>query len=203
MKTRDYVIATLLLFGCDSPKTPEVESAVKVDPAQEATLEVSRMYELIASYYKTEHADSGEMAFIGEGGKVQGLAPHRCSHPKDQPAGGDSGAVPPLTVTCSAGPDGKCVPTDNPSKPYEYDKAVWQDNAMFSALGFSQDKPHRFHYGIRTINEITGYGRCQFTAQAFGDLDGDSVFSTYERAGGADQSGVNSGTEFFIDKAGE
>jgi hypothetical protein len=69
--------------------------------------------------------------------------------------------------------------------------------------GFSQDAPHRFHYGIRTINDIRGYGSCQFTVQAFADLDNDSVFSTYEGYGAGDVTGVHSAIGLFIDKPSE
>jgi hypothetical protein len=191
VKIRSYAIAGLLsLLNCHAPAPsqadvqPAQEITAPVDPAQEAEAQLSRMFELMAIYYKAEHP---------------GPALHRCAHPSEQYAGGYSDVIPPLTINCSAGPEGKCVPIDKPSKPFEYDKTVWQTNPMFSALGFSQDGPHRFHYGVRTVNELTGHGSCQFTVQAFADLDNDSVFSTYEGYGAGDVTGVHSADGLFID----
>jgi hypothetical protein len=206
VKIRSYAIAGLLsLLNCQAPAPsqanvqPAPEITAPVDPAQEAEAQLSRMFELMAIYYKAEHPGPANLAFIGEDGQVLSVALHRCAHPSEQYAGGYSDVIPPLTINCSAGPDGKCVPTDKPSKPFEYDETVWQTNPMFSALGFSQDGPHRFHYGVRTINELTGHGRCQFTVQAFADLDNDSVFSTYEGYGAGDVTGVHSADGLFID----
>jgi len=43
-------------------------------------------------------------------------------------------------------------------------------------------------------------GGCKFTAQAFGDLDEDGVFSTFERSGAADENGTNAGADLYIDQ---
>jgi hypothetical protein len=40
----------------------------------------------------------------------------------------------------------------------------------------------------------------QFTAQAFGDLDDDGLFSTFERAGAADENGINAAAGLYIDQ---
>jgi type IV pilus assembly protein PilA len=58
--------------------------------------------------------------------------------------------------------------------------------------------PHYFHYDFRWAS--VGEGACQFTAQAFGDLDGDGIYSTYERAGAADGLGVNMAAGLYIDQ---
>ena len=54
---------------------------------------------------------------------------------------------------------------------------------------------------MRFTNTNTGFGECQFTAAAYGDLDDDdTLFSTYERAGAADQQGVNAAAGLYIDQ---
>jgi hypothetical protein len=45
--------------------------------------------------------------------------------------------------------------------------------------------PHFFHYNFKWKNDPSGRGSCQFTVQAFGDLDGDGTYSTFERSGTA------------------
>lgn len=99
------------------------------------------------------------------------------------PNTGNVGMTPPLSVHCSRGPAGLCATDDHP-------EGRWGD-AEWSALGFEINEPHRFHYDFRWSYSEERDG-CQFTAQAFGDLDDDGSFSTYERAGTANRLGVRS-----------
>ena len=62
------------------------------------------------------------------------------------------------------------------------------------------EQGHYFHYNFIWNNDTSDpYGRCQFTVQAFGDLDDDGVFSTFERSGAADQLGINASIGLYID----
>ena len=109
--------------------------------------------------------------------------------------------MPRVSVDCSKGPQGRCVPvTGEPKGPGEYSIAAWTDSEVWNALNFQMEQGHYFHYNFRWENDTTGFGSCQFTAQAFGDLDGDQVFSTYERSGAADQNGVNAAAGLYIDQ---
>ena len=62
---------------------------------------------------------------------------------------------------------------------------MWTDNPVFGALNFAfaPEDVHYFHYRFLAENVPGDHGACTFTVQAFGDLDDDSVFSTYERSG--------------------
>lgn len=105
---------------------------------------------------------------------------------------GEAGVTPPISVNCNDGPAGRCTAGD------AYDSSAWGDNEVWSALGFEMAEGHYFHYNIRWGQDQAG--ACQFTAQAFGDLDDDGVFSTYERAGAADVNGVNAAAGLYIDQ---
>ena len=111
--------------------------------------------------------------------------------------------TPPIAVDCSKGAEGHCVPGQDAKASGSYDAKVWTGNDVWAAMGVQVSDPHSFHYDYRWNNDATGFGRCQFTAQAFGDLDGDGVFSTYERAGAADESGTYASAGLYIDHAGE
>jgi len=78
--------------------------------------------------------------------------------------------------------------------------ALWTDNAVWSGLNFQMEQAHYFHYNFVASNLGTGYGECQFTSQAFGDLDNDTQFSTWERSGAADENGVNAAAGLYIDR---
>lgn len=108
---------------------------------------------------------------------------------------GEAGFTPPLAHGC-VGPSETCTPATSGRGAYE--PKQWEDNSTWQQLGFSQEQPHRFHYNVRWRYDERANG-CQFTAQAFGDLDDDGVFSTFERAAAADELGVNS-PGLYIDK---
>ncbi len=76
----------------------------------------------------------------------------------------------------------------------------WGNNAVWNGLNFQMEQAHYFHYNFVAVNSNTGFGNCQFTAQAFGDLDADTVMSTYERSGAADNQGVNGAAGLYIDQ---
>jgi hypothetical protein len=181
---------------------PAPESAPAPELRPEPLGELQRLFEHVENYFELEHPV--DTFYLDEQGQPVPIASHRCpTDPKLDFVEGISAVVPALTANCGAGPDGTCVPTDAPSQVHEYAISAWADDPIFAALGFSEQAPHRFHYGVRAINSLGGYGACMFTVQAFGDLDSDGVYSTYELYGAGDQTGVASAEGYFVDKPDE
>lgn len=107
----------------------------------------------------------------------------------------DTGMTPPATVRCASGPDGKCAP--GVKQPGGYPAQLWTHSA-WAALGVHIDVPHRFHYRF-SAGPCPGKGSCAFTSQAFGDLDDDGVWSTFERSGMRDATGPNAAAGLYLD----
>lgn len=177
---------------------PALQKYMRRAKTAEAKTQLAKIFDSTSSYFKSEHADRGATQFIGDGGNVQDMAPHRCPHPTDQPAGGEAGITPELATNCNEGPGGRCIPGAGGAGYYPI--GLWNDNAVWNGLNFMQEQGHYFHYNFVAVNELTGYGRCQFTAQAFADLDDDAIFSTYERSGSGDLQGVNAAIGLYVDQ---
>ena len=180
--------------------TEAFQKYIRRAKTSEARVQIAKMFDTASAFFNEEHVDRG--AVLGAGGELT-VAPHRCPAMPGKNKG-SSGIVPPLSVDCSKGPSGKCVPVAGGSdEPGHYAAELWTDNAAFNELNFAMDSPHYFHYEFRYENNPTGFGECQFTAQAFGDLDADGTFSTYERSGAADENGVNAAAGLYIDQETE
>ena len=82
-------------------------------------------------------------------------------------AGPSPGAT--ATAACCGQKGDKCVPA-----PTNFQSDTW------SSLNFSVDDPFYFSYQYNSAGTETG---ANFQAYAFGDLDCDSIYSTYERSG--------------------
>jgi hypothetical protein len=163
----------------------------------EARVQIAKLFDAASSYFNEEHVSRADVAIIGAGGALPEVAPHSC--PNDGSSVGETGITPPLSVDCSKGPGGRCIPVEGePSGAGAYSMGLWTDNPVWNALNFQQEQSHYFHYNFKWANKGEGFGSCQFTAQAFGDLDGDGVYSTYERAGAADEYGVNAAAGLYI-----
>jgi prepilin-type N-terminal cleavage/methylation domain-containing protein len=179
---------------------PALQKYMRRAKTAEAKTQIAKLYDAASSYFKSEHAERGATAFIEQGGQVADLAPHKCPHPAGSPGGGQAGLTPDQATDCNAGPGGKCVPASGGGGAGYYDIALWNDNPVWNGMNFLQEQAHFFHYNFIAVNNTTGYGQCQFTAQAFADLDADGIFSTYERSGAADQQGVNASIGLYIDQ---
>jgi len=83
--------------------------------------------------------------------------------PRPQLPGPSVGPTPPLGACCKAG--GKCAPA----------MSLWQE-PTWVALYFSVDDPHYYSYAYKVDGN-------KFTAAAYGDLDCDGVYSTFEMSG--------------------
>ena len=131
--------------------------------------------------------DAASSAFNEEQIGAAGASTHAC--PNDGRSEGEAGLTPPLSVDCSKG-----------CEPASYGMQLWTDNKVWSALNFQLEQKHYFHYNFRWKNTPGAYGSCQFTAQAFADLDGDGTYSTFERAGVADENGISASAGLYIDQ---
>jgi hypothetical protein len=79
-----------------------------------------------------------------------------------------AGPTPPLGACCQAG--GKCAP----------DPTLWE-GAPWVSLMFSVDDPHYYSYQYEVVDK-----QRQFVVRAFGDLDCDGEYSTFEMSGVVD-----------------
>lgn len=151
----------------------------------------------IPAFSKYVRRSKATEAKIELGTMFNKVAQHYAEFDSCPPGSGVAGPTPPLSVDCSLGEEGRCLPMSQPSGPAEYRGDTWTDDETWNALGFGFSDAHYFHYGFRWTQEDGG---CQFTVQAFGDLDGDGVYSTYERYGTGDVSGINASAGLYIDQ---
>jgi len=93
---------------------------------------------------------------------------------------GEAGPTPALSDPCSAADGGRCRPSPSPSLG-EYPLSLWTEDPIWAALAYRPGTgtgAHRYHYAF----EGAAVGdACHLRARAYGDLDGDGVYSTYER----------------------
>jgi hypothetical protein len=175
---------------------PALTKYTRRSKTSEARVGVAQIFDGAASFFNEEQLRAGRVQ-VGEPKLV-----HRC--PSDGSPTGVAGPTPPLSVNCAAGPGGRCVPVEGkPSNPWEYSIDLWREDPVWRELGFEKEQAHAFHYGFRWANDTSahkGFGTCMFTAQAFGDLDDDGLFSTFERAGAGDRHGINAAAGLYIDQ---
>jgi len=167
----------------------------------EASGQLAKLFDGTSAYFGSDRVDRGEVTQIGDGGMIADGATHRCPHPPDTPTGGEAGFTP--SINCNLGPGGRCIPRQGGGAGGYYDIDEWGANSVWNALNFGMEQGHYYHYNYISSNSNTGYGACQFTAQAFGDLDDDGRYSTFERSGAADQNGINAAVGLYIDRVVE
>ncbi|WP_323137465.1 type IV pilin protein [Paraliomyxa miuraensis] len=180
---------------------PALTKYMRRSKTSEARVQIAKLFDAASAYFNEEHVDRGQVQVIGAGGAISALAPHRCPHRVGEETGQSQADVTPdFAIDCNDGPGGRCVPAQGGGGPGYYDMTDWADNPVWNALNFQQEQAHYFHYNFQASNSGAGFGSCQFTAQAFGDLDADLVYSTYERSGAADENGVNAAAGLYIDQ---
>lgn len=172
---------------------PAMTKYMRRSKTSEARIQLAKMFDSTSAFFQEERVKRGSVALLGSGGAVASGAPHRC--PGADTGAGDTGLTP--GSNCNAGPGGRCVP--GTSNTGGYAMTVWSDDKTWNELSFQMEQGHFFNYRYQSNNVGTGYGSCQFTSQAFGDLDNDTVYSTYERTGAADQQGVNAAVGLYVD----
>ena len=177
---------------------PALSKYMRRAKTSEAKAQIAKMFDASSAYFQEEHVERGAVDLISDGAAISDSAPHKCPHQDTAVGGGSAGLTPATAVDCNQGPGGRCVPGG--AGPSGYAMTLWNDNDVWNGLNFLQEQAHFFHYNYIYSNNTSGYGSCQFTSQAFGDLDADSIFSTYERSGAGDQLGVNAAAGLFIDQ---
>lgn len=178
---------------------PALTKYMRRSKTSEARVQIAKMFDAASAYFVEEHVDSSTVSLLGSGGSVSTTAPHRCPV---NPALSDTpvaGVTPDIGLNCNAGPGGRCIPGVAASGDGFYDMTLWTNNRVWNDLNFQQEQGHFFHYNFTGVNIPGGYGACQFTAQAYADLDNDNIFSTFERGGAADENGVNGAVGLFIE----
>lgn len=193
----ELLIVVAILGILSAVAIPAVSAYFRRTKTAEARINLAKMFDSTLAYYRAEHVDRGQVDLLSSGGAITFGATHRCPHASGSPAGGAAGFTP--AIDCNAGPGGRCIPSGAPAGGGYYDIAVWLNNDIWNSLNFGMEQAHFFHYDFVAANVTTGYGRCNFTAQAFGDLDADLLYSTFERTGAADQQGVNAAAGLYID----
>jgi prepilin-type N-terminal cleavage/methylation domain-containing protein len=194
----ELMVVVAILGVLSAIAIPTVSLYARRARTGEARIQLAKIFDSSVAYFNTEHVDRGDVDVIGSGGVVTNSATHRCPHPPANAAGGTSGVTPPLAFNCNLGPGGRCIPAKSPSGPGYYDIDLWS-TAIWDGLNYGQEQGHYFHYRFAATNTTSGFGSCQFTASAFGNLDNDALYSTFERTGGADANGVNGAAGLYID----
>jgi prepilin-type N-terminal cleavage/methylation domain-containing protein len=197
----ELMIVVAILGILAAIAVPALTKYMRRSKTSEARVQIAKLFDAASAYFNEEHVERGEVQIIGQGAAISALAPHRCPHQTGQETGQTEATITPdLGTNCNLGPGGRCVPAEGGGGAGYYEIDLWGNNRVWNSLNFQQEQAHFFHYNFRASNAATGFGACQFTAQAFGDLDDDAIYSTYERSGAADENGVNAAAGLYIDQ---
>ena len=90
-------------------------------------------------------------------------------------------------------PDG--APSSDKYAPVDWGFAT--DNGTWAALSFAVADPHYYQYQYDSTANADE-NQCQFTASAFGDLDGDGTQSTFVRFGSVNNMEVTGSAGLYI-----
>ncbi len=197
----ELMVVVAILGILSAIAVPALTKYLRRAKTSEARVQIAKLFDATVAHFSEEHVGRGAVAFIGDGGTLSDLASHRCPHQPGEATGASEAQITPaLALDCNLGPGGRCVPAVGGGGAGYYDFTQWSDNAVWNSLNFQLEQAHFFHYNFLASNSGTGFGQCQFTAQAFADLDHDGLYSTFERAGAADRNGVNGAAGLYIDQ---
>lgn len=171
---------------------PALTKYMRRSKTSEAKTNIAKMFDGVSSYYNSEHVERGKVLLLANGGAKSTLAPHRCP---TNSSGKVDALTPAITLDCNAGPGGRCQPGTGA----QYPMTDWTDNPIWNGINFQMEQGHYYHYGLQGVNSGS-YGDCVFTAQAFGNLDGDAVYSTFERAAAASKDGITAAAGLYVDR---
>ena len=149
----------------------------------EAIDELDKIYKGAAYYYTAAHIHSSGTKTV-------------CQFPRDQ-------GVTPINATCCADLGGPDATNDNRC---DSDPWIWSDAQVWAALSFQINDEHYFVYAFDSSGSLES---AMFTASAHGDLDCDSVQSTFQRMGYGDPQANNAecamygSAAFFVDNETE
>ncbi len=199
----ELMIVVAILGILAAIAVPALTKYMRRSKTSEARVQLAKVFDAASSYFNEEHVERGEVAILGQGGTISDQAPHRCPY-LTNPVGAQDSGMTPVATNCNDGPGGRCVPSVGGGAAGYYETTEWTDNNVWNGLNFQQEQAHFFRYQFLANNtSATGFGECQFTAQAFGDLDDDGEYSTFERSGAADQAGVNGSAGLYIHRVVE
>ena len=195
----ELMIVVAILGILAAVAIPALTKYMRRTKTAEARVNLAKMFDGTVAFFTAEHVDRGDVELIGTGANISDLAPHRCPFEAGQGIGQTTaGNTPSLAVNCGAGPGARCVP--GAAGPGGYPLTEWGNSSLWNGMGFQMDQAHFFHYNFVASNAASGYGQCQFTSQAFADLDNDGLLSTFERTGAADENGINAAAGLYIDR---
>lgn len=152
-----------------------LSSAERRRISAEARANIAKIRDGIAASSAQAGISRAEIAAIGDGAALH--LSRRAGCPSALVgAKGEAGFTPPLDVNCFAGPQHRCIPSENPSTaPGHYDIAVW-DTKFWGSVAMVMEVDHYFHYNVKHTKTDEG---CRFAVTAKADLDGDGEFSTF------------------------
>ena len=175
---------------------PALTKFIRKSKTAEARAGIAKIFDGAVSHFLAETVERGNLGLLTSGGGSSSTVAHTCPYADGSIASGDA-PLTPVTADCSAGPGGRCVP--NGAGGGSYSLSEWESR-VWLGLQFEQPQPHFYRYNFTYQNGTSGYGTCQATAQAFGDLDGDSTLSTFERALACDFKGCSAAGGLYIDR---
>jgi prepilin-type N-terminal cleavage/methylation domain-containing protein len=167
---------------------PALTKFIRKSKTSEFRANIGKMYDGNVSFFQADVVARGQVPLISTGSAPAGGQSHGC--PVNTASAIQAGATPGMGVNCNAGPGGRCIPLGSAGATGTYLLSLWNDNGTWNGLSFEQTQGHYGHYDFAFVNaDASAFGTCQFTAQAFGDFDDDTIFSTFERAGSCDKAG--------------
>ena len=155
-------------------RAPEANTHDELSPAEKLRLEAAA---------STAGINVSRM-FVPFAGAVDTL-------PCDLEPSGQTEIVPPLSMRCARGPNGECWPKDEPTQPWEYGPEAWAHPVWKLIEGRLPVEGHHYHFAMRwtSVEHEDRFCSCRYTTMAFGDLDDDQVFSTFEMTNDCSGSG--------------
>lgn len=177
---QDALIVTAVVGILSAIAIPALSKYMRQAKTSEAKANIAKLFDRIA-------------AQAGAGG---------CPGTSGVPVG-DTSLTPPLSTACAQGPGGRCVPSDQPvDDAGYYASSAWSGHPVWKALDFKIEEGHYYHYSYKW--KQVDPGGCQFTVAAFGDLNDDGIYSTFERAGAIGPDGeVNAAAGLFSERETE
>ena len=148
----------------------------------EAIDQIDKMYKGAAYYYTAPH-------ITDTGSKLP------CQFPDDQ-------GVTPIEGTCCGATGG---PDSDKDERCDSNVALWATDT-WSALSFQMNDQHYFSYAYEATGTLS---KARFTATAYGDLDCDTTYSTFQRLGFADaaatraECALRGSAAFFVENETE
>lgn len=175
---------------------PALTKFIRKSKTAEARAGIAKIFDGAVSHFIAESVERGNLDLLTAGGGAPPAVAHACPYADGSISSGEA-PLTPVSADCSAGSGGRCIP--NGTGGGSYNLSEWSSR-VWLGLQFEQPQPHYYRYNFVYANDASGYGTCQATAQAFGDLDGDSTLSTFERSLACDYLGCSAAGGLYVDR---